>query len=101
MNYLIIIGIVFFLTGLFFVIYAGKFGEWFARYKFTHNMNYMMPEDNKETSSMNEEEYIQRTIKGKGFYRGFWLVWLTGIRVIGLMLTLAGIFLIIHEFLDS
>ncbi|MFC1948155.1 hypothetical protein ACFLXY_09580 [Chloroflexota bacterium] len=96
----LIIGILFFLAGITFIFFSRRFIKWFAGYKFEHNLNYGIPEGNRGTSALSKKEYIKNIFHGKGFTRTFLHVWLVSIRILGSMLTLAGIFLLGHAFFN-
>ena len=84
--------------GILFILFARRFVIWFGGYKFEHNLN-MSPEENKKTSTMSKEEFIKTYTEVKGFQHVLWIIWLIGIRIIGVMLTMCGIFAIIWFFL--
>ena len=94
---LIVIVSIFFLVGIFFVFLGRRFGVWFMAYGFEHNLNFTIREDNKRTSTLSKEEYIRLCTEGKGFRRTIWSIWLTGIRILGMMFITASIFILIFE----
>lgn len=94
--YPIIIGIVFISAGIFFIFFSRRFLISFGGYKYDHNLN-ISQEENQKTSTMSKEEFIKTYTEGPGFRHILWVIWLIGIRIIGVMLVIAGFFAILSK----
>ena len=92
----IVIVIICFLVGILCVFFSRRFIIWFGKYKFEHNLN-MSPEGNIKTSTISKEEFIKTYTEVKGFRHTIWLIWLIGIRILGMMFITASILILIFE----
>ena len=96
---LIAIGIILVIIGILFIFGSRRFVIWFGKYKYEHNLNWM-PDENVRTSSLTKEEVIELYTEVKGWRHTLWLIWLIGIRVMGLMFLAAGSIILIAQIFD-
>ena len=92
----LVFGIPFLVIGSLFVLFAGRFGRWLTPYSFENKTTFLSKKDKELT----KEEYTKKNLDTWP-RRGFWLLWLFLIRIIGVMLALGGVFMILQAKLDN
>lgn len=97
MDWIIIaLGTVFFFVGTLIVLYIRRFAKWWAGFAFKNKLTYSAYKHQELT----KEEYIhKRTNTWPN--RGFWLLWLLLINILGIMLALTGVFMILQSIFDN
>jgi len=88
----LIIGIPFFLIGMICVLFAHRFGRSLVISCFE---NKVPPFSNMSQYEGKTREEFETMFFDKWPHRGFWLLWLWGIRILGAMLALGGATLIL------
>jgi len=90
---LFLIGIPFLVIGILFVLYANRFGRWWGIFSFEHRLNYFATKWKDE--GLTREEFEKKAFNTLP-HRFFWLFWLWGIRILGVMLAIGGLFVILE-----
>ena len=87
------LSIIILIVGLIVLIFARRFGIWLMGFVFEYKLMWA----SEEFYSLSKQQHLQRMTKKNGFPKVYWHVWLTLIRIFGLMLVIGGLFFIFGD----